>query len=92
MATTKIPAFLSSKFAECATSAEKEEFIQRLNNWRSLEFTEALCEHYNKLLELSAIEDDRKTDFTTLFQSEYYSAGRKAERTLLRRLIKLFEG
>lgn len=87
-----IPAFLNAKFSECKTKEEKDEFLKAYNNWKSLELTEEFVSYLEQSLSLSISEEDKENLFTTLFQSKYFRAGKKAERNLLRRLIKQIKG
>lgn len=84
----KIPPHLSKQFSKLETKEEKDKFIKSYRYWYEHEFTRELLEHFGCLIQESLREEDSKFDFTTLFQSKYYGAGKKGERALLRKLLK----
>lgn len=84
----KIPVHLSSEFKKLKTPEEKEKFIKSYKNWYNSRFTRELLDYFDCLIQGSLLEEESKNDFITLFQSKYYGAGKKAERKLLRKVLK----
>lgn len=82
----KIPKHLNSEF-KALDPVARQEFIKSYRIWYESPFTQKLLEDLNRQLELSIQEEEKRNDFVSLFQSKYWSARKKAERTTLRSLI-----
>lgn len=84
----KIPPYLSKEFKTLKTPQEREKFINSYRSWYDSHFTTELLEHLSCLIQGSLLDQDSEFNFSTLFQSKYYEAGKKGERNVLRKILK----
>lgn len=82
----KIPKHLSKEFKQLAP-VKREEYIRSYRIWYNSDWTQKFLEDLEKQVQISHLEEDKKHDFLTWFQSKYWSARKKQERETLRSLI-----
>ena len=73
------------------TPEQKGEAISRYKSWYNHDFTELLIDHLDAIQEKLVKEDEDKSDFLSKFQFSYISIRNKAQRKLLRDLLKKME-
>ena len=83
----KIPSHLSTEFKNLGPT-ERQDFIRSYRIWYDNQFTQKFLESLEKEIEASVKDEERKSDFISLFQSKYYGARKKAERTTLRDILR----
>ena len=86
----KVPSFMSTYFSTL-TQEQKGEAIARYKSWYTHDFTELLIDHladtHGKLVQ----EDEDKSDFLSKFQFSYVSIRNKAQRKLIKGILKKME-
>jgi len=73
------------------TKAEKDEAILRYKSWYKHDFTELLLDHLETSYDKLVKEDENKGEFLSKFQYSYVAIRNKAQRKLLRELLKKVE-
>lgn len=82
----KVPQFLSKAFNSKSTE-ERAKYIEKYKQWHSQEVTQQLLEGLKKRIQCS-IEDEEKQEPKSEFEFQQQVAANRAERLLLRSLIK----
>ena len=83
----KIPSFISEHFNSLRPE-EKKEAIDRYKRWHSHEFTEMLMQYLEDTHEALVKADEDKSDFLSKFQFDYVTIRNKAQRKVLKDLLK----
>ena len=83
----KIPSFMSEHFNSLSPE-EKKKDIERYKRWHKNNFTELFISHLEDSVEKLVKEDESKNEFISKFQFSYVSIKNKAQRRLLREIIK----
>lgn len=83
----KVPSFISDYFNGLSHD-EKQEAVARYKQWYSHDFTELFLDYLEQERDKLIEEDEKKSDFSSWFQFSYKTARNKAQRLLLRDLIK----
>jgi len=73
------------------TKEEKNAAISRYKSWYTHDFTELLIDHLDEAHGKLVKEDEDKSDFLSKFQYSYVAIRNKAQRKLLRELLKKVE-
>ena len=86
----KVPSFMSDHF-NSLQPVEKKEAVGRYKSWYNHEFTQMLLDYLDETHDKLVKEDEEKSDFISKFQFSYISIRNKAQRKLLKELLKKIE-
>ena len=70
---------------------EKNEAIARYKSWHKSDYTQLLLDHLDEMRAQLVKEDEDKNDFVSKFQFSFVSIRNKAQRKVIRDLLKKVE-